>query len=327
MIPTHPLCLGLLALATIAPPAPVRAAPPPLAVSQDAIAEIIPLALDAIAVTARATARQRRYENELRARGIANLPGETTSYSIDMAGLGKLIFNDRGELSLDTRFLSADDLKTVKKIENWIAKWFPRETARRKQPRRSAGSAGLPVFRGFESDRYQIHDTLIARLVAEFNADKRSWCDGTAKQAAAIPALSPALVKSQMIEESGGNGLRSRAAWAVDPLQVNVPGDWGDEKELVGLKKPQKRNEGTLEDNVRAGIKYLVRKGFSTSAKPARTRPSGTFDGWKTAVRRYNGRRDRTETDRYYSDEYADKIMRRAENPDLFEPIQIKLAK
>ena len=115
-----------------------------------------------------------------------------------------------------------------------------------------------------------------------------------------------------MIEESGGNGPRSKAAWAVDPLQVNVPGDWGVEKELVGLVKPSKRNEGTAEQNVRAAIKYLSRKGFGVSAKPASTRPSGFFDGWLDALRRYNGRRDRTETDRYYSDEYADKIVTRA---------------
>ena len=44
-------------------------------------------------------------------------------------------------------------------------------------------------------------------------------------------------------------------------------------------------------------------------------------------MQRYNGRRDRTETDRYYSDEYADKIMRRASDPSLFVPIEIKLAK
>ena len=51
------------------------------------------------------------------------------------------------------------------------------------------------------------------------------------------------------------------------------------------------------------------------------------FDGWGDALRRYNGRRDRTDTDRYYSDEYAEKILRRAEDPDLFVPIEIKLAK
>ena len=93
------------------------------------------------------------------------------------------------------------------------------------------------------------------------------------------------------------------------------------------MKRPAKRNEGKVEDNVRAAIMYLSRKGFSTSARPAANRPEGFFDGWLTALRRYNGRRDRTDTDRYYSDEYADKIMRRAQNPDLFVPIEIKLKK
>ena len=87
-----------------------------------------------------------------------------------------------------------------------------------------------------------------------------------------------------------------------------------------------KRNEGTVEQNVRAAIMYLSRKGFGTSGKPAATRPKGFFDGWPTALTRYNGRRDRTDTDRYYSEEYADKIVKRAANPDLFVPIEIKLA-
>jgi hypothetical protein len=129
-----------------------------------------------------------------------------------------------------------------------------------------------------------------------------------------------------MIEESGGNGPRSIAAWKVDPLQVNVPGDWGDEKKLVGLNKPEKRNEGSLETNIRAALRYLSRKGFGTSAKPAAETPKSKFSGWLSALRRYNGRRDRTETDRYYSDEYADKIMKRANNPSMFVPIEIKLA-
>ena len=32
-------------------------------------------------------------------------------------------------------------------------------------------------------------------------------------------------------------------------------------------------------------------------------------------------------TDRYYSDEYADKIVKRAKDPNAFVPIEIKLAK
>ena len=299
-----------------------------ISVDPMAVAELLPLAVEAMGIFKRATARERRHAAELRRRGIAEVPPDRSSrYTVNTAGLGKLVFDDRGEIYIDRRFVTDEEMKTVYAIERWIAKWFPRQTAKRKIPRKAAGgAAGVPVFRGFESARYQRHDALIARLTAEFNANKAAWCGGSPEQAAKIPNLTPAQVKAHMIEESGGNGPRSKAAWAVDPLQVNVPGDWGEEKELVGLVKPAKRNEGTAEANVRAAIKYLSRKGFGASGRPASTRPDGVFDGWREACRRYNGRRDRTDTDRYYSDEYADKIMRRAANPDLFVPIEIKLA-
>ncbi len=302
-------------------------------------------------------AREAKHAADLAARGIAEVPAsrDALRYRIDTGGYGRLLMDDWGELYIDRRFLTDDELATVKRIEAFVwkhvvvplqqAKVIPpppgceragassRPAGRKPVPvakrtnRAHAGDAGLPVFRGFEDARYQQHDALIARLVADFNANKAKWCGGSAAQAAKIKDLTPAQVKSHLIEESGGNGPRSKAAWAVDPMQVNVPGDWGREKELVGLKKPAKRNEGTAEQNVRAAIMYLSRKGFGSSGRPAGERPKGFFDGWPTACRRYNGRRDRTDTDRYYSEEYADKIIKRAENPDLFVPIEIKLAK
>ena len=300
-----------------------------LEIDPQAIVEILPLATEAIAIQQRAAEREAKHAAELRAKGIAEVPPcGSERYVIDTPAFGGFSFDDWGELYIDRRFVTDEEMKTVKKIEAWIAKWFPQQTKKRKtSPRKSAGGAGLPVFRGFEDARYQEHDALIARLVKEFNADKKGWTGGTPEQAAKVGDLTPALVKAHMIEESGGNGPRSKAAWAVDPLQVNVPGDWGDEKTLVGLSKPAKRNEGSLENNVRAAIKYLSRKGFGASARPAASRPKGFFDGWLDALRRYNGRRDRTDTDRYYSDEYADKIMKRAKDPDAFVPIEIKLAK
>ena len=301
---------------------------PRMSIDPRALAELMPLALEAADIFERATAREAKHAAELRRRGIAEVPpARSARYTVNTAGLGKLVFDDRGEIYIDRRFVTDEEMKTVYAIERWIAKWFPRQTVKRKIPRAKAGgAAGVPVFCGFESARYQQHDALIARLTAEFNANKAAWCGGSAEQAAKIKNLTPAQVKAHMIEESGGNGPRSKAAWAADPLQVNVPGDWGEEKKLVGLAKPAKRNEGTAEANVRAAIKYLSRKGFGVSGRPASARPGSTFDGWREACRRYNGRRDRTDTDRYYSDEYADKIMRRAANPDLFVPIEIKLA-
>lgn len=297
-----------------------------VSVDPQAIVEALPLAFAGAQIFREAAAREAAHAAELRRKGIAEVPpSEDSCYRLDTAGLGEFVFTERGELYIDRRFVTAEDMKTIHAIEKWIAKWFPRQTKKRQIAREHAGGAGLPVFRGFEAARYQQHDALIARLVAEFNANKAAWAGATPQQAVRIPNLTAALVKAHMIEESGGNGPRSVAAWAVDPLQVNVPGDWGTEKELVGLSKPTKRNTGILETNLRAAIMYLARKGFSTAARPAGERPKGYFDGWLTALRRYNGRRDRTDTDRYYSDEYADKIMRRAANPDVFVPIEIKL--
>ena len=301
-----------------------------LAMTAKDIAELAPHIMEAVKIRARAAAREAKHAEELRKKGIAEVPASFGErHVVDVAGFAQLLgishfdVNDFGQVYIDRRFVTDEEMKTVAAIENWLREHFPDRFLPRPPPVPDA--AEVPVFRGFEDSRYQMHDDLIVRLVKEFNADKAKACGGSAEQAAKIIDLTPALVKAHMIEESGGNSARSKAAWAVDPLQVNVPGDWGDEKTLVGLKKPAKRNEGTAEANVRAAIRYLSRKGFSASAKPASARPNGFFDGWLKALQRYNGRRDRTDTDRYYSDEYADKIVRRAKNPDLFVPIEIKL--
>jgi len=330
-----------------------------------ALAEGIPLAIEGLRIMQRAAAREAKHDAELAAKGIAEVPMSRAAlkYSLDTHGLGEMLFDDWGELYIDRRFVTDDELRTIEKIEAFV--WAhvigpmqqagvvpvpgarppaakkpgaakqsarpravaPAVAAGRAKPRESAGDAGLPVFRGFEDARYQQHDALIAKMVAAFNANKAGWCGGNPDQAVKIADLTAAQVKSHMIEESGGNGPRSKAAWAVDPLQVNVPGDWGREKELVGLTKPAKRNEGSAENNVRAAIMYLSRKGFGASARPAAERPKGFFDGWLRALQRYNGRRDRTDTDRWYSEEYAEKILKRAADPETFVPIEIKLKK
>ena len=307
-------------------PAEPRKALPEIPVQ--AIVEIVPLAAEAFRIQKRSFEREEAHRAELARRGIAEVPPcGTMKYTMDAGPFSGLTFDEWGEFYIDRRFVTDEEMEVVHAIEAWIRKWFPAQTAKAAKGRKKSGGSGLPVFRGFEDERYQKHDALIAAITAEFNAGKAAWCGGTAAQAARITPLSPALVKAHMIEESGGNGPASKAAWEKDPLQVNVPGDWGEEKKDVGLKKPAKRNEGDVAGNIRAAVKYLSRKGFGVSGRPAAARPSGFFDGWKTALRRYNGRRDRTETDRYYSDEYADKIVKRASDPDLFVPIEIKLAK
>jgi len=186
------------------------------------------------------------------------------------------------------------------------------------------GAALLPVFKGYEAPRYQQHDALIVRLVREYNANPRSWAGGDDDQP--CPAwLDPAMVKAHMIEESGGKDALSRAAWACDPLQVNVPGDWNHYKSYLGLRKPRHRNEGSRETNIRAGIKYLARKGFGKSGQPAANRPDAVFDGWDSALERYNGRQDKTRDGRVYCEVYADKIDLRTKDPDTHVPVEISV--
>ena len=187
--------------------------------------------------------------------------------------------------------------------------------------------AGVPVFKGFEGERYQKHDAIIAKCVKEFNRHRGAWADANRNQAKTIPDITSELVKSHMIQETGGVDSRSQAAWNGDPLQINVPGDWGEEKKLLGLTKPRQRNEGGAERNIRAAIKYLVRKGFSKSGKPVRVVDEQQFWDWATALERYNSRSAKTASGKKYCEEYADLIIKRAENHDQKIGIEIKLRK
>ena len=187
--------------------------------------------------------------------------------------------------------------------------------------------AGVPVFKGFEGVRYQRHDAIVAKCVKEFNRHRGAWADANRNQAKTIPDITSELIKAHMIQETGGADSRSQAAWLKDPLQVNVPGDWGEEKKLLGLKKPKTRNEGDAELNIRAAIKYLVRKGFSKSGKPVRLVDEQQFWDWATALENYNSRTALTASGKKYCVEYADLIIKRAENHDQRVGIEIKLKK
>ena len=135
--------------------------------------------------------------------------------------------------------------------------------------------------------------------------------------------MDPALIKSWLIQESGGNDKRSVAAWATDPSQVNVPGDWNKHKNSLGLKEPKKRNEGALKGNLKASIIYLARKGFGKSGQPPKNRPEGIFDGWQIALERYNGRSVTTENDKKYRENYAQRIKDRAKTPETKYKIEL----
>ena len=239
----------------------------------------------------------------------------------------RFYFDDSGELWYDDRFIRPDERAVLDAVNDFYRRHFLKDspTPRPRPVENWSNLSVLPVFRGFEDSRYQQHDALILKYVDDFNARRGEWAGATDGQAAQIHDLSPALVKSQMIEESGGWDGKSLAAWAVDPQQVNVPGDWNDYKIELGLSKPTRRNEGTREQNVKAAIMYLARKGFGASGQPAANRPSGTFDGWHMALERYNGRNDETIDGRMYRNAYADRIVRRAASPRSFVPISIKV--
>ena len=298
-------------------------------------AAFLNLANEVAGIVARVSQREAKHRQALAARGVAELPPSQAAcrYRLNL-GKSSFLFDKWGELQVDRRFVTREEMPVIKRLEANYRKTYGNSAyaqvpqAPKALPTRQEAQKNLklPIFRGFEDDRYQEYDDLILKMTQDFNAHKVDWIGGTPEQALKVATLSPALVKSHMIEESGGNDTASKAAWKVDPLQVNVPGDWADVKLDLGLTRPTRRNEGTAAGNVRAAIMFLARKGFGVSGQPARRRPEGFFDGWPTALQRYNARRDRTADGRYYSDAYAEKIRTRAADPDVFVPIEIKLA-
>ena len=179
----------------------------------------------------------------------------------------------------------------------------------------------MPIFTGYTTPRYQIHDVLISKLVTDFNQNKSIYIGVEVTKN--IPDLTESLVKSWIIQESGGNDPRSRQAWIVDPAQVNVPGDWSVYKQSIGLESPIKRNEGKVEQNLKAAIMWLARKGFGKSGQPVSNRSAATFDGWKVAFQRYNGRTVITNNGKSYNTNYSDRIIERSSQPAKHVPIEL----
>jgi len=142
-------------------------------------------------------------------------------------------------------------------------------------------------FKGWDDKRLENLDKLIKELVDEFNNNKTKFCGRSLDQLFKIPDLNYRLVKSWALRESGGGTKRDIAAWAKDPFQVNVAGDWIDEKTALGLVKPKVRNEGNLKNNMVAAVKFLCWKGFSRSGKKPEN--SRKFKTWEEATKAYKG--------------------------------------
>lgn len=312
--------------------------------------EIAQAFTEALDVMGKSGARRAAHIARLKELGMEEEPMSEAgvAFEIDVMN-NRFAFDRYGCLHFDDRFVNDEERPALRKVESLYRRFHRRwvtevqrgvsgkaGAARDGKTVRDSHDDGLdiadrmkewrvrrvPVFRGFEDDRYQEHDALIVRCVDEFNRNRTAWAGATQSQGRKIPMLTTALVKSHMIEETGGRDDRSLAAWDADPIQVNVPGDWSDAKTDVGLVKPKKRNEGTAEQNIKAAIKFLVRKGFGVSGQCAAKRPSGTFDGWQTALKRYNGRNADTVGGKAYSEVYAEHIVSRAKDPDRFVAIR-----
>ena len=103
-----------------------------LEIDPQAVLEILPLAAEALEIQSRAMEREERHAAELRKKGIAEVPAcGSERYVIDTPAFGGFSFDDWGELYIDRRFVTDEEMKTVKKIEAWIAKWFPQQTKKR----------------------------------------------------------------------------------------------------------------------------------------------------------------------------------------------------
>ena len=101
-----------------------------LDIDPQAILEVIPLAAEAIAIQQRANVREAKHAAELRKKGIAEVPPcGSEKYVIDAPAIGGFSLNDWGELYIDRRFVTDEEMKTVKKIEAWVAKWLLKDAA------------------------------------------------------------------------------------------------------------------------------------------------------------------------------------------------------
>jgi hypothetical protein len=97
-----------------------------------AVEEAVPLALKALEIQQAAMEREERRRLELARRGIAELPPSPAErHTLDIAGFGAFAFDEWGEFYIDRRFVTDEEMHTVRAIERWFAKWFPEKAARR----------------------------------------------------------------------------------------------------------------------------------------------------------------------------------------------------
>lgn len=121
--------------------------------------------------------------------------------------------------------------------------------------------------------------------------------------------LTPAYVKSVIINESGGEGDAS--AFRIDPMQVYVRGDWTDRtapgrERIMGVPRPRGDARLTPQQNVRAGLEWLDDR---RALRGDDGREAEVLDDWGAAWR-YNARSTPLPNGRTFGQDYADRVMR-----------------
>ena len=82
-----------------------------LEIEPQAIVELLPLAAEALAIQQRATEREAKHAEELKKKGIAEVPPcGSERYVIDTPAFGGFSFDDWGELYIDRRFVTDDTI-------------------------------------------------------------------------------------------------------------------------------------------------------------------------------------------------------------------------
>lgn len=159
---------------------------------------------------------------------------------------------------------------------------------------------------GYEDTRApwrQDHDQVIIREVMAFN-QRHGYRPGDRRY------LTPAYVKSVIINETGGEG--SARAFRIDPMQIYVRGDWTDatsprREAVMGVPRPQGNARLTPQQNIRGGIEWIDDR---RALRGDNGRVSEILDDWHAAWR-YNARSTPVlPNGRTFGQDYADRVMR-----------------
>ena len=163
-----------------------------LALDLGMIQEAIEVFTPALEVFMRAGERSRAYE-EFQAEMGRSDSAMSLSASVDTIEVlgNRFYFDAEGDLWYDDRFVRPDESAAIDAVNDFYRRHFieaGKPPVKRVQPK---GRKPLPVFRGYEDPRYQEHDAMIVRHVAEFNARRGEWAGATPSRQGAYTTFRP----------------------------------------------------------------------------------------------------------------------------------------